>query len=108
MADHSYYRGDLEIQKREDSSGGNLTVAGRITAHEIAGLRSEAVITGDGATVRFVVHHGLNIASPLVSIYSTNGERIYAAVVCQADDSIALEFAEPPTINESYRVVCNK
>jgi len=108
MADHSSFRGDLEIQKREDGFGGNLTVAGAVTASDFVGLRNEAVVTGDGIKTRFVIRHGLGVATPFVSIYDANGERVYASVVCLADESIALEFAEPPSINESYRVVCIK
>ena len=108
MSEFSYIRGSLEIQRREDGSGGNLTVAGRLAAGEIAGLRSEAVITGDGATARFVIRHGLGVVLPGVMVYDAQGQRVHTAVLCPSDGTIILDFAEPPSAGESYRVVCHQ
>lgn len=103
----SYLKGDLEIKKRDDGSGGNLSVEGTLTAN-FEGLTFETTITGDGITTDFFIAHNLESRSLVTAIYDAEGNQTDALVTCTSLNNVVVSFGVAPENGEFFKIVLIK
>jgi hypothetical protein len=113
MATPTTLHGDLDIVLRPDGTGGDLRVAGNITAAnyppETDSKREIAAIIGDGQRRVFFVTHTLGVREVNISVYSdADGSKVLVRCVIQSVGNICITFVDPPEINETFTVIIQK
>ncbi len=113
MATPTTLHGDLDIVRRPDGTGGDLHVAGTITAAnyppETDSRREIATITGDGQRRVFFLTHTLGVREVSVSVYAdADGSRILVRCVIQSVGNICITFVDPPETDETFTVIIHR
>ena len=103
-----YIQGDLLVAKRQNGTGGNVTIEGILTVDDINGLRETYEIVGDGSTTNFFVSHTLGIKEVMTSVYNEDGIKCLVRVSTTSIGNIVISFAQPPQMGDRFLVVIQK
>ena len=105
--------GDLLIAQDASGAMGNLTVEGPITcdsisAESLPGTVYTATIEGNGSSALFTFAHNLNSLSPGVTITDNEGNVCLIDVTFPTNNSIRIQFPEPPALGTVFNVTIRK
>lgn len=103
------FPGDLYVVKREDGTGGNLYVEGKINGAGGGGggtdLTQEVFgIVGDGETTDFEIPHTLAAGLPTAQVFDVDG-LVCLVPVEVSTESATVFFSTAPAVNESFTLI---